>query len=141
MRLSSSALRRLSLLAWLASLLLILLAAVLLVGFGGAALPASQVDIDVKRPGPGRRVGLGVVAMVAIGGALAFALGAWTRMRADEVDRREAATSFGVRPGRNPGRPGQGAILPPDAQASEQPDAGSAGTDDDDDEPHDREQP
>lgn len=112
---SASSLRRLSLIAWLGSIVLIVAAGVLLVIGGGQSVSPGDVDLSTQRDGRARSIGLGVVGLVAILGAMAFAAGAWARMQADEVERREAASGFGVRP-RRPrpgGNPADGAILPP----------------------------
>ena len=101
---SASSLRRLSLIAWLGSIVLIVAAGVLLVIGGGQSVSPGDVDLSTQRDGRARSIGLGVVGLVAILGAMAFAAGAWARMQADEVERREAASGFGVRP-RRPGCP------------------------------------
>ena len=122
---SSASLRRLSLLAWLASIVLILVAGVLLLIGGGDSVRPGDVDLSVERDTRGRSIGLGTVGMVAILGAAAFGGGAWARMRAEEVDRREASRDFGVRPRRprpggmpgSAGSPADGTILPPSSGA------------------------
>ena len=116
---SSASLRRLSLIFWLAAIVLIVIAGVLLVVGGGEPVALGDVDLEVERDTRGRSIGLGVVGLVAILGAVSFAGGAWARMQAEEVDRREASSSFGVRP-RRPrpgGNPADGTILPPSSGA------------------------
>ena len=142
---SSRGLRLLSLAAWVGSAALIVLAGLLLVLGGGDSVDPARIDLDVERDIRNRTVGLGVVGLVGIAGAVAFGLGAWARIKAEEIDRRDTSAGFGVRPPRppRPDRPADGAIHPPPPRPGSdpgiRPDRDHQNPDDSD--PDDREQP
>ena len=112
---TASTYRRLSVLAWVASIVLIVLAGVLLLVGGGSSVDPGDVDLGVQREIRGRTIGLGVVGLVAILGAVSFAVGSWSRNQAEAIERRETSSGFGIRPPRSRpgGNPADGSIMPP----------------------------